>query len=83
MSRDDFETSDIYLAAALVATGVRPRRLNARGPKTVFAFERSSEVGSLVARFYEAALQIDALQYSEAIRSTKAAAMNVAGRGGS
>lgn len=74
-------TADLYLAAALVVSGHRPKQLFPEGHRTLFSFDPCPAVRNLVIRYYKADLKVDALSYAEAVRSAKGAAINVAGRG--
>ncbi len=82
MSSDEtLTTADLYLAAALIASGHRPAELRPDGRRTLFCFQPIAAVRQLVARYYRGDLEVDALSYAEAVRSAKGAALNVAGRG--
>lgn len=77
-----FTTADLYLVAALASQGYSPQRFIPDGPRTLFVFDDSGELRDLVSRYYGGFLQVDALAFAEAVRRSKAAAINIAGRGG-
>ena len=78
---DPIVTADLYLAAALMTCGHRPRQLIPDDRRTLFSFGPSASLHQLVSQYFSGTLQVDALTYAEALRSAKSAAMNVAGRG--
>ena len=77
-----FTTADLYLVAALTSQGHNPERLVPDDRRTLFVFADSGELRDLVAQYYGGSLQVDALAFAEAVRRSKAAAINIAGRGG-
>jgi len=77
---ETINTADLYLAAALITSGHRPQELIPDDRRTLFSFDLSGDLRSLIQKYYRGSLAVDALSYAEALRSTKAAAINVAGR---
>ena len=73
-----YETEDLYLAAALMVSGCPRATVTKRGHRATFAFPDSGALRETVAEYYAGRLTVSALSFSEMLRTSKAAAMNVA-----
>ncbi|HTE57186.1 MAG TPA: DUF5659 domain-containing protein [Verrucomicrobiae bacterium] len=67
-----YETSDLGLAAALLACNVLLVRVNKENPRrAVFVFVESTEVNSLVQEYWNGSLAVGALGYFENTKRLK------------
>jgi hypothetical protein len=72
MNSDDYETSDLGLAAALLASGVGLVGVNKQNPKrAVFVFTDSPHVQEAVADYWDDKLFMSALTYFDATKRLK------------
>jgi len=72
--KKSWDTMDMYLAAALEASGVQfeevvPIKSNAR--KSVFRFTYQDDIEDLMRKYWANELFVDALKYANAVRTMK------------
>lgn len=70
------EVTDLYLTALLRLRGHQPVRVRTDGRRTVWVFEATPELEADLSGYFEGSLQLSALAFAEAIRTTKGEAMN-------
>ena len=74
------ETSDLYLANALLTAGHEPAGIDRRGKRSWFLFAPETAITEASRRFYTGQLPLDARGYSDNIKALKNA-LHAAGRG--
>jgi len=72
------EVSDLYLTALLRLRGHRPVRVLGDGRRCVWVFDSTPELERDLSGFYDGTLAVPARDFSEAVRSAKGEAMQLA-----
>lgn len=67
----DYSTSDFWLAGALLAAGMKMRRLDWAEHKAFFVFDSPSECSLLAEAYFRDDLNVRARRYSESLRFIK------------
>lgn len=68
---DYFETSDLSLAAAILAFGATLDSVDSSSPRAVFIFERTRELDAQVQAFWAHQLTVDPLTYYNCLKEAK------------
>ena len=67
----DYTTKDFYFAAYLTASGIELQKYSRNLGLTVFVFENSQELQTLVKKFYESTALVNPIVYGHAVRELK------------
>lgn len=68
-----FETTDMYAAAALMATAITLDRVDRRGTRAWFVFADEATAAATVGRYYAGGLEINARAFADNVRALKSA----------
>lgn len=71
MHDDDYETSDLALAAALIEQGYNLSHVDTSNPRAAFIFVSSPELDISVARYWQEKLTVNPKSYFDTIRHLK------------
>jgi hypothetical protein len=71
-----YETSDLYLAAALQETGHPLASVWKSGTRSTFEFQDTASLQGAIAQYFAGGMQVPAHAYAERIRSAKSMAVN-------
>jgi hypothetical protein len=74
---DEMTIGDLYCLSALRTEGFEPIRATQDGNRVAWVFKATPELRATLSRFYGHSMQVDALSFSEAVRSAKGEAMNL------
>ena len=74
---DELSISDLYALAALRSEGIEPIRTVGDGRRAAWIFAESPDLREALEDFYGRRLTVDALSFSEQVRSAKGEAMNL------
>ena len=74
---DELSIGDLYALAALRSEGIEPIRTVGDGRRAAWIFAESPELRSALESYYNRRLSVDALSFSEQVRSAKGEAMNL------
>lgn len=72
---------DIYALSALRARGIAPTRAGGDGRRASWVFAETEEMRAVLEEYYGRRLSVDALSFSEQVRSAKGEAMHIKTRG--
>ena len=72
---------DIYALSALRARGIQPIKAVSDGHRASWVFAESEESRAVLEEYYGRRLDVDALSFSEQVRSAKGEAMHLKTRG--
>lgn len=72
---------DIYVLSALRARGIEPIRAGGDGRRASWVFAESEKSRAVLEEYYGRRLDVDALSFSEQVRSAKGEAMHIKTRG--
>ena len=73
--------SDIYALSALRARGIEPVRAASDGRRASWVFAETEDSRAVLEEYYGRRLHVDALSFSEQVRSAKGEAMHIKTRG--
>ena len=74
---EELSIGDLYALAALRSEGIEPIRTVGDGRRAAWIFAESPDLREALEDFYGRRLTVDALTFSEQVRSAKGEAMNL------
>ena len=74
---EEIEIADLYALSALRTRGVEPNRCTGDGRRATWVFSDTPDLREALEDFYGRRLTVDALSFSEQVRSAKGEAMNL------
>ncbi len=74
---DEMTIGDLYALSAIRTKGIEPMRTAGDGRRAAWVFADTPELRAVLVEFYGRRLAVDALSFSEQVRSAKGEAMHL------